>query len=403
MAIAWGRGLNFWLVAMVSGLFLASTCLAGERPAPPAGVDLEYMPKLQRGQVLGTTIYGSADLESLSSAAEIEFQRLIDGGMRGFTLYVDWPDLESAPGMFALGELLNSLDMLSDLGLQVFLNITVGNIGDYNLPTDLSDGEGGLAPGVQLNQPSVIARFGALLDELVPELALRDVFLLGLGNEVDERLDHASLDELNAYRDFVLAGRNHVHGLVPDLPVTVTVTAKAIRDQSATWLGISQAVDLAAFNYAPIDQDWFVFEIADIAADLDQILALAGDGPLVIQELTCPSAPSMGASEQWQSSCLDVLFDRIIANRNIRFVSIFTLEDLGGAVCSAVQDVFLPALSGLPTDFIERFLDYLCAIGIIAEDGSAKPSLNAVLQALDRLPSARTRLRRMAGERPPAE
>ena len=359
-----------------------------DRVRPPPRLAL-----LPQGLVLGTTLYGSADLAALNDNARQRFEAAAANGLNGFTLYLDWPDLESAPGQLDVEWLVDRLDPLAERDLHVFFNITVGNIGQYNLPADLSDGDGGLAAGVALNDPAVVARFLGLLDQAVPLLVERGVFLLGLGNEIDERLDHAPDDELVAYAEWVAAAREHVQTLEPDLPIAVTLTSSAVRGQTPTWQVMRDVADHVAINYAPIAADWRVLAPETIGADLDEVLEIIGDGSLIVQELTCPSAALMGASSWWQAQCLAIVLDRLHAHRQTRFISLFSLEDLDETTCQAVQAVFEPLLIGAPADFRERFGEYLCRLGLLAPDGEPKPGWSLALDRDASASGSQTRLR----------
>lgn len=353
--------------------------------------DSVALPLLARGPTLGTTLYGSADLGSLAPEAMARLDEAIVQGLGGFTVYVDWPDLEVAPGEIDTGPLIDVLDVLHARGLATYLNITVGDIGDYNLPADFSDGAGGLAPGRRLDDPEVVGRFAAVLDELVPVARQRGVFLLGVGNEIDDRLDAPGSDELGAYTVFAAAARERVQTLAPELDVAVTLTATAVRNASPAFEAMRATVDQVAFNYAPVTADFFLRPEDEIAADFLDVLEAHGPGPVVIQELTCPDVPSMGATPDWQARCFGTLLDIVRRTPSIRFASIFSLQDFDGATCEAVQAAFDLEDTALPPGFRQRFLDYLCSMGILAPDGSAKPAWITALDRLSRFRSPRHR------------
>jgi hypothetical protein len=137
-----------------------------------------------------------------------------------------------------------------------------------------------------------------------------------------------------------------------------------------------------AVNYGPISADLRVLPADEIAADFREVLDAYGEGPVLIQELSCPSAPSMGASEAWQADCFGELFAEIHAAPGVRFASVFTFQDFDEPTCRAVREFFLgPEFEALPRDFTERFADYLCALGIIRADGTPKPAWDPVLRA----------------------
>ena len=331
--------------------------------------------------MLGTTFYGSADLPAPGTLERDLIDTAVERGLNGFTYYVDWADLEPSPNQYTLARFTATLDALQQRGIRPFVNLTVGDIEEYNLPDELSDGNGGLADGVSLDDPAVLERFGRLLDQVVPILLDRGGFLLGVGNEIDERLDLFS-DERAPYVRFVEFARDRVHRINDHLAVGVTLTGHAVRAQSATFQSMRNAADVVAFNHAPIQPDFFVRDVTDIRADFRDVLSAFGSGPMLIQELTCPSASSMGASETWQRQCFEELFAVIDATPQVRFASVFTFQDLDTETCEAVREVlFGDELDDLPEDVAQRLADYLCELGIVSPDGTPKPAWSTVLEA----------------------
>ncbi len=372
-------------VSLALALSIVLGCSSME-PEPPAS-EAASVPLLAPGFTLGTTRYGSADLPPSGAPARALIDSLITRGLGGFTYYVDWPDLEPAPGRYTLDTFETTLGTLSALGIQPMVNLTVGDIDAYNLPPSLSDGAGGLAEGVALDDSAVLDRFGRLLDRIVPIVLAHDGFFLGVGNEIDDRLDGDFASERDAYVRFVEAARERVHARAPRLAVGVTLTSHAVRTRSSTFQALRRVSDLIAFNHSPIRPDFFVRELEAVSSDFREVLQAHGDGPVLIQELTCPSAASMGASPAWQRQCFEQLFEVIRTTPRVRFASVFTLEDLDPATCTAVREViFGDELDDLPDDVAQRLADYLCELGIVAPDGTPKPAYDAVLEAAATLP-----------------
>ena len=182
---------------------------------------------LPPGLTIGTTLYGSADLDALGDAEQALLVQAAANGLRGFTYYIDWADLEPEPGRYTFADFEATLAGLQALGLVPFVNITVGDIEDYNLPAPYSDGEAGIAQGVALDDQAVLDRFGVLLDRVVPVLLSYGGFALGVGNEIDARLDGEFVRERDAYVRFVEAARERVRALDERLAVAVTLTGSA--------------------------------------------------------------------------------------------------------------------------------------------------------------------------------
>lgn len=346
------------------------------------------------GVIIGTTRFGSGDLPPDSDRVTQRLDEAIAGGMGGFTVYVDWPAVEPFPGEYDFAELVEVLDRLHDRGLATFVNLTIGDVGEYVVPPEFSDGEGGLADGLGLEDPEVFDRLAGLLSALVPKLLDRGVIALGLGNEMDDRLDGEFADELDGYVALVAAARSYLKAIAPGLPVGVTLTATAHLNGSAARRAMGEVADFVGVNYGPINPYWFVLETAAIDQQFRTLLDSFGDEPILIQELTCPSAVSMGASETWQAECFQILFDRLILDPRVKFASVFTLEDFSGEMCELVRGVFRDALAGLPDDFLERFMDYLCAMGLLAADGTTKPAWKVMVNSAGSA-NARRRLEAM--------
>lgn len=308
-----------WLAVL--GLLIASGVDA-QRTVPEAPYALPLLEA--RGAALGTTRYGSAALPPDSVPVRTRLTEAADAGLNGFTVYLDWPALEPAPGRYAFESIRSELDALQALGIQPFVNITVGDIGEYVVPEPYSDGDGGLAPGVRLDEPELLQRFGDLLDALVPELVARGAFALAVGNEIDDRPDDDA-EERAAYRVFAEAARQRVRAIEPDLVVGITLTANAHRGNTATRTALEDVPDFLAVNYAPIAPDFFVRPENEIAEDFAAVVDTMPPGAILIQELTCPNPASMNASLAWQAACFEILLEAIGRDPRIRFVSVFTL------------------------------------------------------------------------------
>ena len=364
--------------ALIVVVLALAACDAPLDPSPQT--EAASLPLLAPGLTLGTTLYGSADLDALDPSARDHLDDAVRAGLGGFTYYVDWADLEATERTHTLDEFTATLDALQSLGVVPFVNVTVGDSGEYNLPPGIGDGEGGIAPGVALDDDAVTERFGRVLDRIVPVLVARGGFFLGVGNEMDDYLD-GDRQEREAYAAFVQSARERVHEIEPRLAVGVTLTNRAVRDQSATYRAMRAVSDLVAVNHAPIAPDFFVRDADDIRAGYRDVMGTYDDEPLLIQELTCPSPSSMGASEAWQADCFRQLLGEVHADPRVRFASVFTLQDFDGETCDAVREALIGD-EDLPPALAERIGDYLCGLGVLRPDGSPKPAWPVILDAV---------------------
>jgi hypothetical protein len=387
------------MLVLIATLALAFYGVAAAQRPAEARIDADPLVLLPPGLSIGTTRFGSGSLPPPDAPVTRRLEDAAAEGLRGFTLYVDWPTLEPSAGDYRFETLFEELDRLDSLGLRTFVNITVGDIGEYVVPAEYSDSNGGLADGVRLDDPELVNRFGAMVAALAPELLVRGVFALGLGNEIDDRLDGDHPDEREPYAAFVAGVNADLENIAPPLAVGVTLTARPHLTGSPTLLAMREAADFVAVNYAPIASDFFVLPPAAITSDFERVLASFGSGPVVIQELTCPSAVSMNASDAWQAACFEILFDVLLADPRVRFASVFSLEDFSGELCEAVRAA-LPLGGDVPEDFERRFLDYLCELGVLAPDGSTKPAWEVLLSAVRNAPRGRLDRLRERSARP---
>ncbi|MEL6615145.1 MAG: hypothetical protein AAFQ43_05380 [Bacteroidota bacterium] len=361
--------------------FLLAACDAPV--ATPPDSEAATLPLLPAGLTVGTTLYGSADLGALSSGERATLDAAIARGLGGFSFYVDWADLEAQEGVYTLDAFIATLDALQALGLTPLVNLTVGDSGGYNLPPGLGNGAGGVASGVRLDDEAVLERFGRLLDRIAPALVARGGFFLAVGNEMGEYLD-ADREAREAYTAFVEAARQRVHAREPQLAVGVTLTTGAVRQRTATYRAMRGVADAVAINYGPIQDDFFVIPEADIRADVREVIEASGDGPLIIQELTCPNPTSMGASDAWQETCFEILMDEVLATPRVRFASVFTFLDFDAPTCQAVQDALLgDELDDLPPEVAQRLGDYFCGLGVVREGGQPRPGWEVVLDGIE--------------------
>ena len=151
--------------------------------------------------------------------------------------------------------------------------------------------------------------------------------MLGVGNEVDVRFEEHP-GERDAYVRFVEAARERVHAVEPRLAVGVTLTGGAVRWRSRTYRALREVADVVPFNHAPIrffdisdpDEVFTVRDLDRVRADLREVLDAYGEGPVVIQELTCPSAETMGGLGGVAAGVLRVALrgDRSVARRPVR-------------------------------------------------------------------------------------
>jgi hypothetical protein len=222
--------------------------------------------------------------------------------------------------------------------------------------------------------PQMRQRFHALVDSLKPALD-RHVRYVSIGNEVDAYLS-AHPDQWDAYRAFYADAVTYVHAMLPGVRVGVTAIFDNARGRARKGVAaLEQLSDVVIFTYYPLG-DRFVPRPPDTAAaDVDEMLRLAGDRPLLLQEVGYPSSPQLASSEVAQAAFVrNVVAAWRRAGPRIPLLNWFALHDLTRAMCDQ-----LGAYYGLPGQ--TSFEAYLCSLGLRRVDGTPKQAWQALLDA----------------------
>lgn len=350
--------------------------------------DPANLPLLADGFQLGTTFYGGG---SVPEDAQLS-ARVADAanqGMQAFTFYIDWTELETAPGNYELANLKATLVWLEQLGIQPLVNITLIDIATPHLPDDMT-----------LDDPQLPVRLNRLLDEVVPLLVEHGGFLLLLGNEVDAYFQESAAEETEraAYMELIAAAREHVHSIAPALAVGVTLTGGEVGNQGATFQALQAVADVIPFNFYGVvehaGEDWLMLaEPEEIRETIEQLVEIYGTAPVVIQELGCPSAEANNSSLAIQAECFEVLFRTLQAYPNVRYVTVFTLFDWDEATCDTVVDLFGLTEEALPPPYFARWRGYLCTLGLLQADYAPKPAWDVFVKYLPASTAQETSLR----------
>lgn len=402
--------MNRFVLLCIACLLTASTMSAAWaspgldrlRAVPFSDTEKPELPRFTPGLTIGTTLYGSANVDEMPGSIQQQLREAYQRGMRGFTFYLDWSALEPEPGLYDFSDLIANLDALDDFGFSPVINLTLIDVEDFTLPADLlTDGQ--LAPGLRLNGATLQNRLAALLDQLVPLLDRNGVWFLGFGNEMDA-LFEIQPELLADYVELVEFATAYTQALAPELTTGVIVTGAAVLELRPTWLALREAGILVGMNYAPVDgNDFTVLPTDQILSNVQLALNRFEGEPILIQELTCPNAISMGGTREWQRQCMEILLGELQMRPEVRLASIFTLVDFEGELCSMIQGLFLSGEedSELPPDLYQRIAEYLCTMGVLDGNGAAKPAWNLILSQLQDIASI-NRMRMLRQRVPPS-
>jgi hypothetical protein len=285
------------------------------------------------------------------------FQMAYDAGARGAFSSWTWATLEPSAGRFDLKKAIDDLEFQGrGRNMVLLVGIQAINTTAKETPSDLAT--------TTFDAPEMTARFHALINALLPNLDSH-VRYISIGNEVDVYLA-AHPAEWDAYQVFLEDGIAYVHSVAPWIRVGTTVTfggaSGANGDHIAT---LTRKSDILILTYYPLQANFAALPPASPDTDFPRMLRLAGDRPVVLQEVGYPSAESLSSSEQAQAEFVTSVFRAWAAEgERIPFLNYFALHDFSPALCGQMMDYY-----GLHE---VNFEAYLCSLGLRRTNGDAK-------------------------------
>ncbi|MGC2047429.1 MAG: hypothetical protein WA635_02290 [Gallionella sp.] len=250
----------------------------------------------------------------------------------------------------------------------ILINIPIVAIASRTMPADIA--------GLAFNDPTVIARYDALIDQVVPYLN-SSVNYVSLGNEVDTCFStHSS--EWAAYKALIEDARTYIHSLKPNIKVGVTTTFDgATFTQAANVASLNANMDVVILTYYPISTSFLVRNPLTVDTDMASMVALAGNKPLVLQEWGYPSSSVLSSTEQMQADFITYTFSswRQYGSGRIPFISFFKWHDWNSTYCATLSG----QSSGQP------FYEFLCSLGLLNNNGTPKMAYSALITELSYL------------------
>jgi len=389
---------KIWAVGLILIFVMASSLSWGNDPASST------IPEVQRDQENATAIVPPQDMPYLppgphlglivgfdnvfppdtQKTVEAALEKALAGGMKIGRVQADWSTIEASPGNIDLSGVKTELETIKRKGLLPFLTITTVDTASLSLPRDLLDPEDDsnmkLAEGMTFDNPYLLNRFKAVLDQAVPMLRENGGWLLAIGNEPgtwfeDDKQKEASLG------NFIKACRDYIRTLDPQLPVTMTLDGifpKLIRE-----------CDVACFNYYPEDDADSVTEEV-IHAKVQEFIAAAEGRQVIIQELGCAAGyppdsgkqSSMESSPERQRRFYELAVQGLVSQSKFRAAFAFQLVDWSPQTAQLWVDMF-ESIPEFPQDFVNLVVEVHRTIGLIRyEDGVPRPAWNAFLDGL---------------------
>ncbi len=359
----------------VGGKDASADALVEDAPAPDAGDG--GLPDAPVGTVrVGiepTAPPGAGPTEELQAQLDV-----LAAGSRGIPLLRRWSELYTTSTQAdaqVWARLAGTAELVRNAQRRALLCLAVVDRAVDERPAGL---------GTSWNAPATLSAVDALIDNAYATFG-DELAYLAFGTGVDRYLEKLSVAERPAFVAFLLHALDYAkkHASKPaGAQVGVTATSDGIMDGPSTELSeLLAASDVAIVTYTPVDSSFSARPPSTAPGDLDAMEgALVADGgapvPVVLQEVAYPSAAEAGSSEEKQKTFFDGLSQALLARRaHHPFVGIRALHDGEQSSCEA-EAVAL----GAPGNAAAVALS--CSLGLRRADGTPKPALSSVYQAL---------------------
>lgn len=369
---------------------LASTFCAvalAQTPQPAAGGDPATLPLLgeQRVHLYVQEAYEGFDPDTEDAIAD-RYAELVDAGMTCSRHLLDWADLEPSPGVYDVVGVIEALDRRIAMGTpRQFVNITV--IDSFGLETAPQYVQDLLASGARWDDPRITGPFGELLEAIVPAMIDRGVYMIGFANEPGGYYENEPA-QAASFAGFVQAAIDRTRSIEPQLATTVVFAGT----QDAGIPSLLPLIDVVSFNSYLYEFEvdpsctvmgealplWRASDASMIPAMLDEMLAVAGDKLVCIQEIgqatgwtDRPTTLGPLAGEANQARVLGALAEAL-EERGHRFrtVSLWTLNDHTPAGMQYLIDALVA--EGLPMCYADNVAEIFGPTGIVESTPEAR-------------------------------
>ena len=300
----------------------------------------------------GTTL--SANLQAASSV-----------GAQSVTQLVTWPMIETSPGVYNTIVLQPAAVTLPQQSLSLSLMIAVINTTVKDVPPDLAS--------LAFDDPTFIARFETLLDNVFAAIPNTKLVSLGIGNEVDAYL--TTPQQWTEYSNFYQAVAAYARTKRPGTRVGVMGTLQGMIGTYKTgFLALGQYSDVYMASYYPLNSDFTVKDPSVVAGDMDALVAAYSGLPIEIREAGYPTSALDNSNNDKQATFVSNMFGAWDNHSTqIEYVCFTRLNDLTDAAVAADATYY-----GI-TD--SRVLAYLQTLGLRTSDGTEKPAFGTLRNA----------------------
>jgi hypothetical protein len=295
-----------------------------------------------------------------------EYNAIYAAGARGAQTAAPWSSLNPTGTTYDLTMVSNpyfGLNALAGYGYtSILINIPIVAISARTMPSDIA--------GLAFNDPTVIVRYHALIDHVVPYLN-SSVKYVALGNEVDTYFS-THTTEWAQYKELIEDARTYIHTLKPNIKVGITTTFDgATSTQTTNVASLNANMDVIILTYYPTDPPNFTVRApATVSTDMAAMINISGGKPLVLQEWGYPSSTVLSSTEQMQADFVTNTFTawKQYGSSRIPFISFFKRRDWDAAQCTALTN---GQVAG------QNFFEFMCSLGLLTNVGTQKLAYSA--------------------------
>jgi hypothetical protein len=336
------------LLAVLVLVALVSSCRHRHHGSSSGNSGNDPLPRGSRVLCVDVNAAGDGDY----TAALVKAQA---AGATAVTLTFDWNAIETAPGVYDDTVLDIANAYYPSRGVSVGLMLRPISTNSKPVPADLA--------ATAFDDPAMIARFNALLDNVLAHVPLLTLTGLGIGSEVQETLG-SDAAQWAAYRTLFEAARAHARAVRPGIRVGIEASEPALHAPVlALWQAAETSADIILFSYYPLNSD---FTVRDPAEVHDTFTALCDAFPartIHVNQIGYPTSATCGSSEDLQAAFIAELFSAWDEHASqISLVTFLRLHDYSSAEATAAAGPY-----GISTP---AFIEFLRTLGMRTQPGS---------------------------------
>jgi hypothetical protein len=274
---------------------------------------------------------------------------------------------------------------ITDLNLPTLMTLASINMTTRGVPNRLT--------GLAFDDPEMITAYKDSVDAFLAAWPFAsEIIYFSLGTDVDSYLKD-NPEEWPQFKTFVETMAAHFHENYPSIQVGVTTTSLgALGDHKSEIQALNEVLDVWISTHYGTTENLESKPPEKIHEDLKALVAIAGKKPLVIQEIGYPSAELLGSTEEKQAEFVTELFAawKTHGAKKIPFLSYSRQKDWLPAYChfelcgiNVDENGFcISPLNEQMAAAYDRFIAFLCSLGLHDSDAQAKAGWNAFVEAV---------------------